>query len=85
MTERRNLPRKRVLKAAKIIFSHGGSVMDCTVRNVSNAGAKLTLPSSVGVPETFTLVIEADGTQHACKLIRRESEAVGVQFVSSLT
>ncbi|WP_246685411.1 hypothetical protein, partial [Methylobacterium sp. WL103] len=58
--ERRSAPRKRVLKAAKIIFPSGGSVMDCMVRNISDTGTKLTLPSSVGVPETFTLLIEAD-------------------------
>ncbi|MCJ2038131.1 PilZ domain-containing protein [Methylobacterium sp. J-059] len=81
--ERRSAPRKRVLKAAEIIFPNGSSVMDCIVRNVSDVGAKLTLSSSIGVPEAFTLLIEADGVQHACRLIRRENEAIGVQFIST--
>ncbi|MCJ2075434.1 PilZ domain-containing protein [Methylobacterium sp. E-016] len=79
--ERRSAPRKRVLKAAKIIFPNGASVMDCTIRNLSDVGAKLTLPSSIGVPEAFTLLIEADDVQHACRIVRRENEAIGVRFV----
>ncbi|TXM91482.1 PilZ domain-containing protein [Methylobacterium sp. WL30] len=80
--ERRSAPRKRVLKAVKIIFPNGASVMDCTVRNVSDVGAKLTLPSAIRVLEAFTLLIDSDDVQHTCRIVRRESAAIGVQFIS---
>jgi hypothetical protein len=41
--EKRVAPRHRVLKAAKIEF--GGSVIDCSIRNISDTGAALEVES----------------------------------------
>ena len=39
MVERRQAQRTRVLKGAKIILNSHASVIDCTVRNLTNLGA----------------------------------------------
>ena len=52
MQERRQAPRTRVLKAAKVIFNEHRSVIDCTVRNLSNSGACLQVSSPVGFPRS---------------------------------
>jgi hypothetical protein len=39
MTERRTMSRHRTFKAGKIVLNEGQSVVDCTVRNVSETGA----------------------------------------------
>jgi hypothetical protein len=50
--------RKRVLKAGIIEFAGGG--IDCTVRNLSDTGAALSVKSPVGIPNEFNLVVASD-------------------------
>ena len=59
MQDRRPSQRARTLRAGKILFNNRRSVIDCMVRNVSTRGACLLLPSVVGVPQVFDLVIHA--------------------------
>ena len=37
-------------------------MIDCIVRNLSSSGALLVLPSVFGVPETFDLLMDSDGS-----------------------
>jgi hypothetical protein len=62
-TEKRGLFRHRVLKAGTIEF--GGSAIDCTVRNLSATGAALDVPSPVGIPDKFDLVVSSDAVQNS--------------------
>ncbi|MET3994565.1 hypothetical protein ABID65_006229 [Bradyrhizobium sp. S3.9.2] len=78
MDERRDKTRHRVLKAGTIEF--GGGAIDCTIRNFSDTGAALDVTSPVGIPERFTLVIQADGTHLACTVVWREEKRIGVRF-----
>ncbi|TYO61350.1 PilZ domain-containing protein [Bradyrhizobium hipponense] len=78
MDERRNKSRYRVLKAGTIEF--GGGAIDCTVRNFSDTGAALDVTSPVGIPEHFTLVMQADGTHLACTVVWRKEKRIGVRF-----
>jgi hypothetical protein len=78
MDERRGKARHRVLKAGTIEF--GGGAIDCTVRNFSDTGAALDVTSPVGIPERFTLVIQADGTHLACTVVWRKEKRIGVRF-----
>lgn len=58
MQEHRAAQRRRMLKAATISF--GGGAIDCTLRNLSETGAALEVISPVGIPDRFTLVVDAD-------------------------
>jgi hypothetical protein len=78
MEERRTTQRHRMLKAGKISF--GGGAIDCTVRNLSGTGAALDVTSPVGIPEHFTLVVEADDRQLPCRVVWRKEKRIGVQF-----
>ena len=78
MDERRDKARRRVLKAGTIEF--GGGAIDCTIRNFSDTGAALDVTSPVGIPERFTLVIQADGTHLACTVVWRKERRIGVRF-----
>ncbi len=78
MDERRDRARHRVLKAGTIEF--GGGAIDCTVRNFSGTGAALDVSSPVGIPERFTLIIQADGTRLACTVVWRKERRIGVKF-----
>ncbi|MFG3596180.1 PilZ domain-containing protein [Bradyrhizobium sp. RDI18] len=78
MDEHRIAPRRRLLKSGKISF--GGAVIDCTVRNLSETGAALEVSSPVGIPECFTLVIEADHIHVPCRVVWRKTTRIGVHF-----
>jgi hypothetical protein len=80
MTEHRAHPRHRTLKAGKIVFNHRFSVIDCTVRNLSERGARLEVPSTLGVPNDFDLVIEPDRAARACRVAWKDEHQMGVRF-----
>jgi hypothetical protein len=80
MKEHRKCPRHRALKAAKIIFDHQLSVVDCIVRNLSDEGANLEIGSPVGLPETFDLSIPIDGLKRSCRVIWKSTTRIGVKF-----
>ncbi|WP_291849866.1 PilZ domain-containing protein [Bradyrhizobium sp.] len=79
MDEHRIAMRKRQLKAGKISFGNGGAI-DCTVRNLSDTGAALEVISPVGIPEQFTLVVEADNLKRPCRVVWRKEKRIGVHF-----
>jgi hypothetical protein len=78
MPDKRRSPRRRTLKAGWIVFNGGHSTINCVVRNLSATGAMLELPSVVGVPATFTLVISDES--HKCRVVRRSIGVLGVSF-----
>jgi hypothetical protein len=53
MVEKRFATRHRVLKAGRIEFS--GSVIDCTIRNVSDAWAALDVGGPMGIPASLLI------------------------------
>ncbi|WP_291860004.1 PilZ domain-containing protein [Bradyrhizobium sp.] len=76
MDDKRTSPRHRVLKAGTIEFN--GGAIDCTVRNLSRAGAALDVTSPVGIPEHFTLI--ADRAQLPCHVVWRKQKRIGIAF-----
>ncbi|MDO9295220.1 PilZ domain-containing protein [Bradyrhizobium sp.] len=78
MAEHRATPRHRVLKAGIIEF--GGGTIDCTVRNMSEAGAALDVASPVGIPDRFGLILPAEGRRLPCHVVWRKEKRIGVAF-----
>jgi hypothetical protein len=80
MEEHRKETRRRTLKAGKIIIDDK-SVIDCTIRNLTNKGASLEVGSSVGIPGTFELSIPVDNLTYKCRIAWRQERRIGVHFV----
>ena len=78
MDERRDKARHRVLKAGTIEF--GGGAIDCTVRNLSDTGAALDVTSPIGIPDHFTLLVQADAKHLSCTVVWRKEKRIGVRF-----
>lgn len=74
--------RARMLKGGRIVFNAGFSAMDCTVRNLSEGGARLQFGTTQGIPNTFDLYITGNTgeTKHACVVRWRTPVAIGVEF-----
>lgn len=78
MSENRIAPRKRVLKAGTIEFGGGG--IDCTVRNLSDTGASVSIESLVGIPDEFNLVVASDRVSRMCRVVWRKENRIGISF-----
>ena len=72
--------RRRVLKAGQILFNGRTSVIDCTVRSLSEDGASLDVISSAQVPKKFKLAIAADDFESPCKIVSHSEKHIEVAF-----
>jgi hypothetical protein len=80
MDERRRVARARTLKRARIVFNYSGSVIDCTVRNLTMIGACLHVPDSLGVPDKFDLMFGSSHDRRPCHVVWRTDTKLGVSF-----
>jgi len=78
--ERRRQARLRTLKAARILFNHHQSAIDCTVRNLSASGACLNVASTLGIPERFDVMFDADHSVRPCRMVWHKEKQLGVEF-----
>src|SRR5438093_9009134 len=80
--EKRKGLRRRVLKGGIIAFNDRHSTLKCTVRDLSASGARLRVEGSVTAPDRFVLIIELDGIEADCEVVRRKAAELGVKFTS---
>lgn len=78
MGDARNAARKRILKAGTIEF--GGGAIDCTVRNLSENGAALSVETTLGIPTEFNLIVMSDHMNRSCRVVWRKANRIGVTF-----
>jgi hypothetical protein len=78
MTENRGNRRQRSLKSGKISFSNGQFVVDCTIRNFSDTGAQLKVPTTVPIPDTFDFI--EGGKRRRATVMWRKGDLMGVRF-----
>lgn len=79
MEERRAERRIRVLLPASIHVP-GGSVIACSIRDISNGGARLHVKEQIRLPDRFDLVVDEDGRRFSCELRHRSGSSANVQF-----
>ena len=77
---KRGSPRQRVLKSGRIVFANGAFSVDCSIRNISETGARLQVPLTVSIPDHFTLVDSHGGTRHFAKVVWRKGDLLGIRF-----
>jgi hypothetical protein len=80
MTERRVVFRGRTLKSGFIVLNEKAPKLECTVRNLTEAGAALRVSTTFGLPLYFDLVI--DGIARRCRSQWRTDNKIGVVFES---
>jgi hypothetical protein len=78
--ERRRAPRQRTLLGGKLVHSNGLLSMNCVLRNLSETGARLSLPPNTAAPDTFDLIDLKHGEAFACRVVWRQYPMIGVAF-----
>jgi hypothetical protein len=76
--ERRAKSRKPVLMSGAIQFA--GSMINCLICDISISGAAIEITNPSDIPDRFSLVFKADGTDIPCHVVWREGERIGVAF-----
>ena len=80
MEEKRKHPRTDVNERAYV--SAGGSVMSCTVRNISLEGAAIEVENAAFVPPQFRLVMASDSSVRECRIAWIQRNRIGVTFAA---
>lgn len=81
MDEKRKLPRMRRLKEGHIYFNDKKSVMNCIVRDASEAGARVTVGEPYLLPAEFEFVMNGIPARRARKVWVKQNE-IGIEFLS---
>ena len=77
---RNDVALRRVFKAGQIVFNGRGSTMNCTVRLLSERGARLDVSNSTGVPSRFSLIIKSDDFDRPCRIAAQTEKNIDVHF-----
>lgn len=78
MEEKRRHQRTEINEPGYV--SAGGSVMHCTVRNISQEGAAIDVDNPAFVPPQFRLVLAGDSSTRDCKVIWIREKRIGLAF-----
>jgi hypothetical protein len=81
MEDRRKHARTEIDEPAYV--SSGGSVMSCTVRNISPDGAAIDVQNPAFVPPQFRLVLAKDSSVYECRIAWIQSNRIGVTFAAT--
>ena len=70
-----------------LMIDPDGSIINrCMMVNVSATGAKLLLPVSADVPDSFVLILSKKGeVRRQCEVTWRAEKSIGVRFIAPLS
>ncbi len=74
--------RRRVLKAGVLVANNGYLTFRCTVRDLSETGARVVVDDAKGIPDHFELLVELDGLRADCTVVRRKGNELGLRFLA---
>ncbi len=77
MDERRQFPRVKIFKSAKVILANRSPV-SCVVRDLSNHGAGLQFTSTADLPAEFDLSFDTGLMLRKCRIAWQTRTYVGV-------
>ncbi len=75
--------RKRSLLTGKLVFNHGWGALDCTVRDISEGGAKVQLGGWPNLPKEIELYLER-GQRFRCEVVRFVDNFMCLRFLDRL-
>lgn len=78
--EHRRAGRRRLLLDGKIVTLNKMSLVDCTVKDLSETGAKLRCSDHLAVPDTFRLWVPSSGLYQEAKVVWRQEISCGIIF-----
>src|SRR4051794_256613 len=77
--ERRNARRWKIFKQAELVLKSGA--VTCIIRDISEHGARLQIPSNITLPETFQMFVKGDDVMMTVRHVWSTLDQVGVRFI----
>lgn len=81
-SDRRRSPRKRTIRRASIVIDGKAGIMEGTILDMSETGAKIRPADITAMPPRFELRC-GFGRTYRCEIVRRSAFYLGVQFVGA--
>ncbi len=81
--EKRKAPRKKTLLRGKLVHAEGAYSLDCTIRDVSASGVRISIPRGVMVPNRVFLIDMRTATAHECDVKWRLTSEIGLHVIRS--
>ncbi|BCJ90428.1 hypothetical protein IZ6_11630 [Terrihabitans soli] len=77
---KRRSPRMRTMKGASVILPGSASAFSCVMRNLSEHGALVELPSTIGIPGAVILQTQDGTLNRHCRVVWRTEVRLGLEF-----
>jgi hypothetical protein len=71
----------RVLKSAKIVGSVNWSIVDCTLRELTNETATIVCGHQAAIPNEFRLMIPSDNSIQHARVTWRKDAQIGMALI----
>ncbi|GEO19277.1 PilZ domain-containing protein [Microvirga aerophila] len=81
MIEKRSEKRWHTVLKGQVVFNNRGSVLDCTVQDLSNIGARIYFTNAVELPPEFELEIPSRRLRLLARRIWSREASHGVMFL----
>ena len=82
----RAVPRKRVLFGRKLVYAADGAfTADCTIKDISDGGARIQLGKRESIPAHVTLIDVRAGAAYEAEVVWRRAPQFGLRFLGKVT
>jgi PilZ domain len=82
--ELRQHRRQRVLLSGLGFVPHPHSTFDCTIKDISESGARIVIPTDAVVPRRFFLINVKNQMAYEVQIVRRKERDMGVKILRSI-
>lgn len=82
--EQRKSPRKKVLLTGKVIYGEGVHVYDCTIRDISATGARITLAQGRAIPAAVYLLDMGNRMAYEAAVVSQRAGGFGLKFSKTM-
>jgi hypothetical protein len=83
LVERRPKPRKRVVFGGHVSYSDGAYHFGCTIRDLSETGARISLKPGQPMPSSVHLIDTRNRVVHESKVVWNNGREAGLRFLNS--
>lgn len=83
VVDRRPIRRKRVLLRGRVSYAKGAHHFDCTIRDLSERGARISFTHDQLVPSNIHFINLHDRTAHEAIVVWNRGREMGLKFVRS--
>ena len=83
--DRRPISRRRVLLSGLIVYANGTQTCDCSLRDLTPAGARIIIPNQVQLPRHFHLINIRDAVAYNARLVWINGQEIGASFESVIS